>query len=121
MLMAQHDVAATGQAADERQDADEARRQNLEQIFVQSGADLDGEAGLLPNFADERRTMILPGIGPAAGQIPFTAFVQKKKHAAVVDQHAFDGDGRGGHRPETSIVGARHVFRTASIPARSSS
>ena len=94
----EHDIAAARQAADERQNADEAPGQDLEQIVAQRRADLDREAGLLLHFALQRGAMVLAGIGPAAGQIPFTALVQQQKHAALMDQDAFDGDGSGRHR-----------------------
>ena len=98
MLVAQHDIAAACQAADEGQNANEAPGQDLEQIVAQRLADLDDEAGLLLHLALQRGAMVLAGIGPAAGQVPFTALVQQQKHAALMDQDAFDGDGRGRHR-----------------------
>jgi hypothetical protein len=47
--------------------------------------------------------MVLAGIGPAAGQVPFIALVQKEQHASPVDQDTFDGDGRSRHRAELIV------------------
>ena len=119
MLVAQHDVAGTDQVADERDDSDEASRQDFEQIFTERRANLDGEARLLLHLTLQRGTMVLAGIGPATGQVPFIALVQEKEHAILVDQDAFDGDGRDGHFSKTIIAGRAPlqwrvmVFRTA--------
>src|ERR687897_1925278 len=86
MLVADHDIAAAGQVADERQNANAAPGQDLEQIVAQRLADLDDEAGLFLHLALQRGAMVLSGIGPAARQVPFTALVQKKKHAILVNQ-----------------------------------
>ena len=96
MLVAEHDVAAACQAADEGQDAHEAPGQDLEQMSLERRADLDREAGLLLHLALQRGAMILARIGPPARQVPFAALVQEQQHAVLMDQDAFDGDGRGG-------------------------
>ena len=52
-------------------------------MLAQRLADLDDEAGLLAHLALQRGAMVLAGIGPAAGQIPFAALVQQQQHAAL--------------------------------------
>ena len=97
MFVAQHGVARSDQTAHEGQDAHEVAGQHLEQVLVECRADLDLKPGLLTDFALQRRAMVLAGIGPTARQVPFAAFVQEQQHASVMDQHAFDGDGKSGH------------------------
>ena len=97
MLVAQHDTVAANQAAGERHNAHQSVRQHLEQVVIERHTGFDQQTGFLTHLALQRRAIVLARIGPAAGQIPFTAFVQEQQHAGIMDQHAFDGDGGSGH------------------------
>jgi len=85
VLVAHDHGIAADETAGERHDAHEAPGQDLEQVLVERHADLDREPRLLLDLADQRRPVVLAGIGPPAGQIPFVALVQEQEHAILVD------------------------------------
>src|SRR5204863_378469 len=67
-------------------------------MLIQPLTDLDVESGLLAHLALQRRAVVLAGIGPAPGQVPFAALVEQQQHAAVVEDDALDRERVVGHR-----------------------